>query len=845
MLRSRICVGTHPHTRFRVLASSVLFWLVAASPLLAGKSALTDAEQGKVRDAIQILEGAWKSCASMNLASNEGPFGPSPSPICYESTPNATGSADSTFKDAIAKLREMLAAGRIIKSDVIKARGTVRVERGLDKDRIVINQQLLDDICAPGASAVDRMCALMQLVATLANETAHVFQKWHGTVRIQRCDGERDSDAFSFKAMGALYGALTKDDGTGLPHESLSGVLGDAGYTCGLGLEMLLAGVDTPAEIAALRKCIAEKFAFYLHRWQVFNTFILIPADWYDWYNGGSDMFPEGRSRDDTTQRDETTMRSADDTITRSFAVLPGSLVISRVTFTEDERLSMAQVSSDNFTPPVLTVYRDDDADSLPEPLPISSLTLPLSIHHRALYSAGIYPLSAAQAGLLGAPGGLLIHDRYSGTVLFAHTAESGEVLFVQFLFADPQIMTKGGMSSFVRAVLRPSENSLRLIFSSENTGDAPVIWFDVFPGGFVLPVTGPGQSLEQAIAPDNVPGVETLFAEQTDPVTLGGNPFSFLSLSSIGRGVPTLIAAGASDFSGRTPPLFIAAPIAGNDLYLVNENTGAEPTFRFVPRVGVTIDTALVDENSDGLLDRVQLSAHPPRLHLLRGLDGLGQLFQHETEIALERDDSGGIRSWTPGGDRTLRVPDATVALRRVGPFFQPVFAQTVLDFEQDGSADDALILIRDTLSGSWRADYYVATDPFGGGVYAASYFLPPAPFEPGAIDYPDLNGDLRPDVRIMDHAGGPSVCLLNAPGAPAALRFFFGPCSIVPPCCVGDADGNGFVAFGDVTAVLANFNAVYPPGSGQQPGDADCGGSVNFSDVTAVLANFGQPCR
>lgn len=61
-------------------------------------------------------------------------------------------------------------------------------------------------------------------------------------------------------------------------------------------------------------------------------------------------------------------------------------------------------------------------------------------------------------------------------------------------------------------------------------------------------------------------------------------------------------------------------------------------------------------------------------------------------------------------------------------------------------------------------------------------------------------------------------------------------------PPPCLGDADGNGVVNFGDVTSVLANFGNVYPSGDG--PGDANHNGVVNFADVTAVLANFGIVC-
>lgn len=64
-------------------------------------------------------------------------------------------------------------------------------------------------------------------------------------------------------------------------------------------------------------------------------------------------------------------------------------------------------------------------------------------------------------------------------------------------------------------------------------------------------------------------------------------------------------------------------------------------------------------------------------------------------------------------------------------------------------------------------------------------------------------------------------------------------------PPCCVGNADKvfPGAVTFGDITAVLANFNQPANP-DGTSPGDADCDGFITFADITAALANFNNPC-
>lgn len=59
----------------------------------------------------------------------------------------------------------------------------------------------------------------------------------------------------------------------------------------------------------------------------------------------------------------------------------------------------------------------------------------------------------------------------------------------------------------------------------------------------------------------------------------------------------------------------------------------------------------------------------------------------------------------------------------------------------------------------------------------------------------------------------------------------------------CPGDADPDNTVNFADITAVLANFGAAYPPTIAGK-GDADCSGTVNFADITAVLTLFGVAC-
>ncbi len=61
-------------------------------------------------------------------------------------------------------------------------------------------------------------------------------------------------------------------------------------------------------------------------------------------------------------------------------------------------------------------------------------------------------------------------------------------------------------------------------------------------------------------------------------------------------------------------------------------------------------------------------------------------------------------------------------------------------------------------------------------------------------------------------------------------------------PPVCPGDANGDSFVTFADITNVLENWGAAYPGGTG--PGDANRDGAVTFADITNVLENWGLAC-
>ncbi|MDX2116156.1 MAG: hypothetical protein SFZ24_11145 [Planctomycetota bacterium] len=92
-------------------------------------------------------------------------------------------------------------------------------------------------------------------------------------------------------------------------------------------------------------------------------------------------------------------------------------------------------------------------------------------------------------------------------------------------------------------------------------------------------------------------------------------------------------------------------------------------------------------------------------------------------------------------------------------------------------------------------------------------------------------------------------SGATLNERAVRGTVILALGQFTAVPPCCRGNASKttNGSPAadvdFGDINAVLSNFNQVVNP-NGTSVGDADCNGVVNFSDISTVLGAWLNNC-
>lgn len=82
--------------------------------------------------------------------------------------------------------------------------------------------------------------------------------------------------------------------------------------------------------------------------------------------------------------------------------------------------------------------------------------------------------------------------------------------------------------------------------------------------------------------------------------------------------------------------------------------------------------------------------------------------------------------------------------------------------------------------------------------------------------------------------------VAATNIAGSTASTPASF---AFRTPPCLGDADYDKDVDFGDITIELSVFGASYSPGQ-SGVGDSDANDTVNFADLTKSLEQFGNTC-
>lgn len=184
-------------------------------------------------------------------------------------------------------------------------------------------------------------------------------------------------------------------------------------------------------------------------------------------------------------------------------------------------------------------------------------------------------------------------------------------------------------------------------------------------------------------------------------------------------------------------------------------------------------------------------------------------------------------------------------------------VLSSTLYEPSGSGQANDAIALVAGGwhIAGSGRSSGFtsqppVATDSRGGPSENDTQILMIR------TDTSALSGCHEREIKLMSEL----IDIALVPFEPEFTAFkvngiaeqvfsqeietvFEDDCANVPCECPGDADGNLFVNFADVTAVLNEWLDIFPLGETGR-GDADCNSIVNFADITIILNRWLDNC-
>ncbi len=858
-------MATSEHTSAaRRLAIFVLAGLATPLGTLAAPPApetLSAMEKTKIKRIITLMEKAWDDCKDTKLKDGLAGGG---SQIDYEKIDSDGDGAkddDPTFGDAIKRLKDMVDDDKIKKKAGI-GRGSVDVQPGVENDVILLNKADVERLCSGTAGGVTKLSTKIYIGATIANEMAHVYQDWSGGTNQQKCDGEKDSDCSSIKFLEAIKKAIEKDGAAnaGMPHTSVGDIDGDGQKVDGLKRCFDDAGVSSAADISTVFTNVCNRLGAvessagagdgkgYKGRKERFEASIGASPfqNWATWYYSGSDASEAVASHAEDEVARAGTRMVADDLLTSSFFSVPAGqvLIASRSFLNANGETMLASVSGDMVGIRQLTVWRDSTGDTLPN-LQAAQVFLNEGVNGvmPELYSYDVFWGIPEELSDLATNNGYMFHDKFTGQVfLLDATPDGTPVGNPRFLFADPVVTSAGGGFDFLQEVTNADANSTLFIFG-QNDGLPSlenVVWFTVNNATRMgTGTTDPGLFVAEARGILNGIGVDSFTLNQTQ-LTFFGEPFFSIELYEVGRGIKQFVDFGDTNESGASFPVVLPGPLEANQLYFLDDFSG-RTALELVPRVGQPIDSAVNDDNLDMIDDLVFLSEAPPRLHFLAGSPAQpAEVHEHQVEVALEPRTIGGFASWNDVDGRTIIGPEVDieiVALDLVS--VEPIYVQSVLDFDNDQVADEAVVISLPTFGMAWQVTLVedISTTP----IERIQQQTLPMGFEPDSIAYVDIGGDGFLDVQISDHNGGPSICLLNqGNGVDPLQRFAPGMCPEFT--CLGDANMDGIVNFGDVTSVLANWLNDYTPGTG--PGDADGDGLVNFADVTAALAEWLNTC-
>lgn len=719
--------------------TALLLLVLATTSTMWAQAPSTNA---KIKSLIAVIKSATKDCGKLQDWTDI------PAP--------ASSYHDITFPKLADYLSKMLKEGRIKTAKLAGGAATCNFT-DMDKDIIELDEDLLADMGSTDKKKAVR--AKIQLLTGLMNEMIHVAQKINPATR---CERERDSDLGSKKLMCRIVDALTKPDDT--PHTTIAGLNGDAQAipalaTC-LGLIGInptttdLAGVLAEARAKALRdkKFVSNRIDCF------FNPIIANPADdWRDYYrNGGHRAGGAGAVK--KVARAGADTEDVPGTSSRFFPNPVGQQTTQASGFTNlDGEMILVVATHGAAGDFALRFWRDVDGDLLPEPAPMGNVLIPGPFADPGLEGVSLYPTTLPGFG----PMSLFVHDSIQGAMWWLPLDNAGLPAGpVQFLFSDPGLSF--GAHEFLHAALEIQPGVGRFVFSpTPPVGQhelTPVVWFD-FDLNTLLPSPSlnPGQFPAQAIPQE----LGWLPLAATGLVRLSGPPGASLFLDSAGQGNVQPLTQGVAGPEGLTTFLLPLPQLTTNDHLLITD--GVDTVQRFYPRLGLDVDVATHDENGDGLPDQIDLTTTPPRLHYSESVPSAAAARQHVYEMILEDDDVNHIDSWDSNA-RRLALEDGVRDLILLPGSNPPLYVQSLHDLDGDGTADDSVIIRRETPAPSPEFVIEVILDVLT--VPTPIQQIPLGHYEPLIYDINDLDGDGIPDLCVHGLDSFQDILWITGPG-------------------------------------------------------------------------------